>query len=1087
MPTMFSYSTASNHPGDGLTIAAQVPYAVTTTGRYAWKLELIAGALDQTVSGSTFVVAQDASPFGAGWTFGPTDRLVNIAADPANGLPAGILRVYGNGGYRFYSGASLTSPANDNGALTTSGGGHVYTDAGGARKTFDANGNQTSSVSADGHQTTQFSYDGAGRLAGVTTPDGGVSYLGYNASGQVASVQGPGGRLYTLGYSGADLTTVTNPDGGVETYSYSGSHKLIGDVIGSLSNSWAYGAGDGESSATWGSAGSPGVSNLTPVNAQGLTAAWSGQPTAISTDPTGHISNLILDGAGRLTKEIRADGSSATWARDALTGYVLSQTDFLGRTTTFQVDALGYVTSATLPGGATLSYVYQAAFHALVSTTDARGGVTTNAYDAQGHLTSTTAADGGVTTYGYTAEGLMTSVTDPLGHTTAYAYDADRRLTALTDALGHTTTYQYDGNGNLQTTTDALGRATANIYDAMGRLTQSVDASGATSTKTYDKSGVELSATDALGRKSQPSYDGFSRGLATQNTEAFGTSAAVSTQTWYDAAGRAVKTQDADGKQTSTAYDALGQATLTTDAAGGVTRMVYDADGEVTKVQDALGRWTSYGYDANGFQTSATDALGRTTTMQYDAAGRVSTITDADGREQVYAYDAADRLTGVTWLSSGGATVNQLTYTYDNNGNQLTATDNSGTYTNAYDAQNRLISQTNPSELTLTYSYDAAGRMTQRADSLGGVLNYVYDNADRLTSEQFGGAGQTQSRVDLGYDNRNELIALTRYADTAGTVLVGTTTYSYDAAGRVVSITNKNASAALLSNYGYTYDVANRVTSEAWQSVTATGTLSGTHTYSYDVTNQLTADGATPYSYDANGNRTMTGYQTGTDNRVTNDGTYTYTYDPVGDIVKKSKGAGLETWYYGYDTLNRLTSIRETSDGTTNEYTVAYTYDVLGNREIEDVWQAGVGETVTRTAVDGGKAWADLTSANVVTTRYVWGAGAQDLYARIDVGVGLRQVSQDRLGSVRDVWDGSGVALDHVEYAAYGTISSETAAALGGHFLYTGLWENRATGTVDAHERTLFVDIGRRADAVRGHWPMGAARPDHLQRRRRQH
>ncbi|GEM_PF-4819361 len=71
--------------------------------------------------------------------------------------------------------------------------------------------------------------------------------LVYNSDS--VSVQGPGGRIYTLGYSGADLTTVTNPDGGVETYSYDGSHKLVGDVIGSLQKGWSYGLGDGESSS----------------------------------------------------------------------------------------------------------------------------------------------------------------------------------------------------------------------------------------------------------------------------------------------------------------------------------------------------------------------------------------------------------------------------------------------------------------------------------------------------------------------------------------------------------------------------------------------------------------------------------------------------------------------------------------------------------------------------------------------------------------------------------------------------------------------------------------------------------------------
>jgi hypothetical protein len=32
------------------------------------------------LNGTAFAVTQSASPFGAGWTFGPTDQLVSIAA-----------------------------------------------------------------------------------------------------------------------------------------------------------------------------------------------------------------------------------------------------------------------------------------------------------------------------------------------------------------------------------------------------------------------------------------------------------------------------------------------------------------------------------------------------------------------------------------------------------------------------------------------------------------------------------------------------------------------------------------------------------------------------------------------------------------------------------------------------------------------------------------------------------------------------------------------------------------------------------------------------------------------------------------------
>jgi hypothetical protein len=67
------------------------------------------------------------------------------------------------------------------------------------------------------------------------------------------------------------------------------------------------------------------------------------------------------------------------------------------------------------------------------------------------------------------------------------------------------------------------------------------------------------------------------------------------------------------------------------------------------------------------------------------------------------------------------------------------------------------------------------------------------------------------------------------------------------------------------------------------------------------------------FEYDANGNRTMSGYATGTGNRMTNDGVYTYTYDDEGNVTKKSKGASAETWTFGYDHRNQMTWLEERS------------------------------------------------------------------------------------------------------------------------------------------------------------------------------
>src|SRR5262249_8024470 len=152
---------------------------------------------------------------------------------------------------------------------------------------------------------------------------------------------------------------------------------------------------------------------------------------------------------------------------------------------------------------------------------------------------------------------------------------------------------------------------------------------------------------------------------------------------------------------------------------------------------------------------------------------------------------------------------------------------------------------------------------------------------------------------------------------------VGETDYTYDSAGRTTNIVHKNGTGTNLSNLTYTYDNASRL-----QTDQTDGAL---RTYSYDNTNQLTNDGATAFSYDAAGNRTMTGYSTGTGNRLTNDGTWTYTYDNEGNTTKRSKGASAETWTFGYDNRNALTSAeKRDTDGGTLLLKLVYQYDVFG-------------------------------------------------------------------------------------------------------------------------------------------------------------
>jgi YD repeat-containing protein len=208
---------------------------------------------------------------------------------------------------------------------------------------------------------------------------------------------------------------------------------------------------------------------------------------------------------------------------------------------------------------------------------------------------------------------------------------------------------------------------------------------------------------------------------------------------------------------------------------------------------------TTFAFDALNRQTKITDPLNHSGTTAYDAAGRVTSTTDRDGNVINTSYDADGRETAATWIQSG-STVNNLTFSYDNTGDMLTAKDAHGTYTMGYDALGHTTSEQEPFGLVLTMSYDAVSNRTTVQDSFGGVLTSVYDAADRLTSRKFGGVGQTTLRMDIGYNADNEQTSLTRYKDLAGNTQVGSSAYSYDHVGRVTNIQHKDGSSNLLAN-----------------------------------------------------------------------------------------------------------------------------------------------------------------------------------------------------------------------------------------------------------------------------------------------
>jgi RHS repeat-associated protein len=322
-----------------------------------------------------------------------------------------------------------------------------------------------------------------------------------------------------------------------------------------------------------------------------------------------------------------------------------------------------------------------------------------------------------------------------------------------------------------------------------------------------------------------------------------------------------------------------------------------------------------------------------------------------------------------------------------------------------------------------------------------------------MTTRELAGTGLSTFMYNRAYTANNHYGTVTYYSDLTGTNKVGQNLYTWNGSGDLTNIKFKDGSGTVLQQATYTFDSAHRATAE---------NLNGANTsYTYDSTNQVTAAGASNYSFDSNGNRNMTGYTTGTGNQTTNDGTFTYTYDNNGNVSTKSKGSGLEKWFYDYDNLNHLTSVRKTSNGTTNTLTVTYSYDAFGNRVQEDRWQTGGSVVTTKHVYDGQQVLFDLTSGNAIQTRYVWGDQANEILVRQDGSGTTNWLQTDRLGSVIGVTDGTGAVLGTVTYAAFGDILTETSSTTTGGIAWQGTILDRDTGIVKMFRRDELLAIGK--------------------------
>jgi RHS repeat-associated protein len=871
-------------------------------------------------------------PFGPGWTHSYNASLtINAGGD--------ITARAGSGQQlEFVKNAdgSFTPAAGGRATLTTVTGGYELVTYDQRHYRFDSAGKLTSLKDRNDKGLT-FAYDGSGRLSTITDAANQQTTLTYNGSGLISQIAAPGSQTVSYAYTNGQLTSVTDLAGKVWTYTYE-QYGFLEKEIDPLSHTIfrnVYGA-DGRVSEQYDA-----LNNKT-------TFAWDNTTqTATITDPRNNAWKDVY-AKNVLQKEVDASGKETTYTHDAdLSPAAVTGPD--NNTTTLTYDSRGNLTHAVAPSSLnadkTLAYDSQ---NNVTSVTDARGKVTTYTYDANGNNTSITQDGVTIATYTYNASGQLTTFKDGRNNTTTYTYDTNGNLTSETDELGDKTTYTYDAAGNLTSRVDPRGNvqgADPNqfkwtyTYDGAGRKLTETDPLGNVTTHAYDNAGNQTSVTDANNKTTSYTYDANNR-LLTATAPDTG----VTTYT-YDAAGNKITETDPRNKTTTYGYDANNRLTSVTTPLGNKTTYSYDSSGNLTKQVDPRGNVqgatpddyaTTYTYDPAGRVLTKTDPLGHTTTYTYDKVGNRATVTDANNHTTSYTYNGRDLLTTVT--APGGA---DTTYTYDSAGNLTTRTDpKTHQTTYAYDGANRLTSMTLPLSRQWTYAYDAAGNRTQVVDANGnstqtagdGTTTYSYDRAGRLT-----GIDYSDSTPDVTY-SYDRVGNRTQMTDGA------TQTYSYDSVNRLTQVTRGT------DTFAYTYDLAGNLTRRTYPDSTIVD-------YTYDDDSRLAtvSNGGqtTTYGYDAAASLTQTTLPSG--NGYTEDRTYdragrltrvktsktgstladfTYTLDPVGNPTQVVRDGNLPgTTTYTYDARDRLTEVcfQSSCPGGTDPF-IRWTYDSVGNR-----------------------------------------------------------------------------------------------------------------------------------------------------------
>jgi YD repeat-containing protein len=636
---------------------------------------------------------------------------------------------------------------------------------------------------------TTTTYDPARNLAlTATDPAGGQTTTTYDALGRPLSVWTPGNQRtgppvrtysYTVSATAPAVTTtqVEEPGGGYLTT------ENLTDSLGRVREVQQETAGGG-TDITDTTYNSDGWKSL--VSAPYYTAAApSTTLLAAASSDLPSQTGYVYDGDGRVIKQIAYAQGVQTWQTSTVYGG-------------------SYTTVIPPPGGTSRT-----------TLTDARG-LTTAIYTYHGGVPadpSDPAADYDKTAYTYTAAKQLASITDAAGNKWTNTYDLlGNQLTATMPDTGKTTN-TYDAAGQTLTTTDARGKQISYTYDGDGRKTAAYDTTG----------GAAQTAADQV---ASWAFDTIIKGKPTSSTSFQGSAAYTQQVTGYNAqelpTGTATVIPDTQGTLAGTytrqyGYAPDGQMTSYTDSAAGslpteTVTIGYDPAGEPNTLSGTDSYVSSLSYSNLGQPLQF--ALGTSAFLTYAYDPQTSNVTERNLR-----------------IGSAQTSVDDQHYGYDDVGDITSQADTPAGAPAATDAQ--------------CFQYDYAGRLAQAwaqgsagcattpsAGAEGGTApywdSYTYDAVGNQTATTSTAGNGTATTTAFTYPASGS--AQPHAPGTMQVVGAGTTSYTYDAAGALATVTGPAQNQAL------TWDDTGRL---AKNTVTPAGGTAGMTSYVHDTDGNL--------------------------------------------------------------------------------------------------------------------------------------------------------------------------------------------------------------------------------------------------------